>query len=346
MSIRKSLPLFLLILSILSFSCKERVVAPFGPSWELEDAFAIASQDPNLKCLIVYKDEHIVKEQYFHPGDSTSAHDVRSVTKSVMATLIGIAIDKGLIPSENQTIGSYLTPVVGAMDSAKEGITIRDVLSMSSGLSGNDLPDVTEYNNWYNAPNQLQYTLNKSLVNQPGQVFGYNTGAAHLTSVILTQASEMSTLQFAKQYLFRPLDIADPPWRTDKQGYYNGGAALSITPHDMLKIGLLYLNRGVYNGVRIVSESWIDKASNFQITTNGIEPFGPGYGYLWWTGTSGPHSYCFANGYGGQFIVIVPDLRLIVVATNQWSGVASDVASEQWYSTLSVIMNRIIPLYE
>jgi CubicO group peptidase (beta-lactamase class C family) len=263
-----------------------------------------------------------------------------------MATLIGIAIDKGLIPSEDQAIGGYLIPVVGAMDSAKAGITIHDVLSMSSGLSGNDIPDVTEYNNWYNAPNQLQYTLSKPLVNQPGQVFGYNTGAAHITSVILTKAAETSTLQFAKQFLFQPLGIADPLWGTDKQGYYNGGAALSITPHDMLKIGQLYLNKGIYNGVRIVSETWIDKASTSQISTNGIEPFAPGYGYLWWVGASAAHRYFFANGYGGQFIVVVPDLRLIVVATNQWSGVASDVASEQWYSTLSVIMNNIIPLYE
>ncbi len=346
MNVRKFLSYLFIFLSIICFSCKDKTVGPSEPSWTLEDAFSLAGQDANLKCLIVYKDDHIIKEKYFHPGDSLSAHDVRSVTKSVIATLIGIAIDQGIIPSEEQKIGDYLRPLVGTMDSVKASITIRDLLSMSSGLSGNDIPDVSEYNNWFNAPDQLEYTLNKPMIHQPGQVFGYNTGASHLTSAILTQAGGISTFQFVKQYLFQPLGIADHYWETDKQGIYNGGAGLSLTPHDMLKIGQLYLNRGVYNGVRIVSEDWIEKASTFKITTNGIEPFSPSYGYFWWIGNSAFHGYFFANGYGGQFIVVVPDLRLIVVATNKWSNVSINTANQQWYSTLDVIMNKIIPLYE
>jgi CubicO group peptidase (beta-lactamase class C family) len=346
MNIRKPVPHLFIFLSIICLSCKDNTVGPDELSRALEDAFSLAGQNANLKCLIVYKDDHIVKEKYFHPGDSLSAHDVRSVTKSVMATLMGIAIDQGIIPSEEQKIGDYLRPFVSIPDSAKASIRIRDLLSMSSGLSGNDIPDVSEYNNWFNAPNQLEYTLNKPLIYQPGQVFGYNTGASHLTSAILTQAARVSTFEFAKRYLFQPLGIADHPWGTDKQGIYNGGAALCLTPQDMLKIGQLYLNRGVYNGVRVVSEDWIGKASTFKITTNGIEPFGPSYGYFWWIGSSSSHGYFFANGYGGQFIVVVPGLRLIVVATNIWSGVSTNTANQQWYNTLDVIINKILPLYE
>jgi CubicO group peptidase (beta-lactamase class C family) len=334
-----------IFLSILCFSCKDNAVEPSESSRMLEDAFSIAAQNANLRCLIVYQNDHIIKERYFHPGDSSSAHDVRSVTKSVMATLMGIAIDQGVIPSEDQKIGDYLRPLVGTIDSVKANIKIRDLLSMSSGISGNDIPDVTEYNNWYYAPNQLQYTLNKSMTYQPGQAFGYNTGASHLISAILTQAAGMSTIQFAKQRLFQPLGIADHSWGTDRQGIYNGGAALSLTPYDMLKIGQLYLNRGVYNGVRIVSGEWIDKASTFKITTNGIEPFGPGYGYFWWIGSNASHGYFFANGYGGQFIVVVPDIRLIVVATNNWANISTDTANQDWYNTLDVIINKVIPLY-
>jgi CubicO group peptidase (beta-lactamase class C family) len=337
------------LLSLLSITCKEEAVESNKPDDRqraLEDVFALAGQNTNLLCLIVYKDDHIVKEQYFRSTDSLSPHDVRSVTKSVVSTLMGIAIDKGIIPSEDQKIGDYVRPLVGTLDSGKANITIRNVITMSSGLSGNDLPDVTEYNNWYNAPNQLQYTLNKSLIQQPGQVFGYNTGASHLISVILTQAGGMSTLQFARQYLFGPLEITDRPWQQDKQGYCIGGAGLSLTPHDMLKIGQLYLKKGMYNGVRVVSEEWIKKASTFKITTNGAQPFGPGYGYFWWTGSRDSHEYFFANGYGGQFIVVVPDLNLVVVAANVWSNVSVDTASQQWYNTIDLIMNRIVPLYE
>jgi CubicO group peptidase (beta-lactamase class C family) len=346
MNIRKILPYVFAFHSIIGFSCKDNSAGPSTTSPALDEAFSLAAQNANLRCLIVYQNNQIIKEQYFHPGDISSAHDVRSVTKSVMATLMGIAIDKGIIPSEDQKIGDYLRPLVGTIDSVKANIRIRDLLSMSSGISGNDIPDVTEYNNWFYAPNQLAYTLNKSMMYQPGQAFGYNTGASHLVSAILTQAGGMSTFQFAKQHLFQPLGIADQSWGTDKQGIYNGGAALSLTPYDMLKIGQLYLNRGVYNGVRIVSEEWIDKASTFKITTNGIEPFGPGYGYFWWMGSSASHGYFFANGYGGQFIVVVPDFKLIVVATNNWTNVSTDTANQDWYNTLDVIINKIIPLYK
>ena len=338
-----------LLLAMLCIACKKDTTEPNNPNdpaGALEDVFLLAGQNPNLLCLTVYKDDHILKEQYFRSTDSLSPHDVRSVTKSIMSTLMGIAIDRGIVPSESQKIGEYLRPLVGTIDSSKANITIRDVLTMSSGLSGNDLPDVTEYNNWYDAPNQLQYTLDKAMVYQPGQVFGYNTGASHLISVILTRATGMSTFQFAKQYLFGPLGISDHSWQQDKQGFYIGGAGLSLTPHDMLKIGQLYLKKGTYNGVRVVTEQWIEKASTFKITTNGAQPFGPGYGYFWWTSGAVSHEYYFANGYGGQFIVVVPDLNLVIVAANTWSNVPVNTANQQWYSTIDLIMNRIIPLYD
>ena len=346
MNTRKVLLWCCILLSMVLLSCKDDAVSPDEPSSGLEDIFALGGQNPNLRCLIVYKDDRIIKERYFHAGDSLAAHDVRSVTKSVMSMLVGIAIDRGFIPSEEVKIGDYLRPLLSIADSAKANIRLRDVLSMTSGLSGNDLPVVSEYNSWYNAPNQVEYTLTRPLVNPPGEVFGYNTGASHLTSVILTQATGVSSAQFAAQYLFDPLGIAEHVWGTDKQGFSNGGAALSLTPHDMLRIGVVCLNRGMFNGVRIVSEQWIDKATMSRVSTSGVIPFGPDYGYLWWVGSSTSHRYFFANGYGGQFIVVVPALKLVIVATNTWSQVTGDTAGQQWNSTLDLIMNKIIPLYE
>ena len=106
-TIRNSLVCLFILLAIVCLSCKDNTVGPSKPAWTLEDAYSLAGQNANLKCLIVYKDGHIIKEKYFHPGDSSFTTDIRSVTKSVMATLIGIAIDKGYIPSEDQTIGDY-----------------------------------------------------------------------------------------------------------------------------------------------------------------------------------------------------------------------------------------------
>ncbi len=341
------IPVYLLFISflVITISCKKETENSDKPSVALEDIFSGASHISNLRCLIVYKDDHIVKEKYFHPGDSLTPHDVRSVTKSVMATLIGIAIDKGFIKSENDSIGDYLRPYVSTIDAVKANIKIRDVLTMSSGISGNELDTPAEYDNWFSAPDQLTYILNKSMAHQPGTYFNYNSGAAHLSSAILSKASGISTASFAEQHLFKPLDIETHNWETDKRGLNNGGAGLKLTPYDMLKIGQLYMNNGIYNGTQVVSKEWINKASTFKITSNNAQPFGPEYGYFWWIGASNNHEYFFANGYGGQFIVVIPDIKLIVVATNIWSGVSSITANQQWYSTLDMIMNKIIPLY-
>lgn len=339
----KNLKIFLLLLLVLpQISCEENTV---GTSAALEEVFLNAEQLPNLKSLIVYKDNSIIKEKYFHNGAADIEHDIRSVTKSVMSTLIGIAIDKGFIQSEDQTINVFLDPLVGNLDSAKSKIRIRDLLSMSSGFYGNELSSSSEYNNWISAPNQLLYTLSQPLVSQPGQTFYYNSGASHLLSIILTQATGMSSYNFAKQYLFLPLGISDHNWSTDKQGSNNGAAGLRLTPQDMLKIGILYLNGGIYNNTQVLPRSWITKATTAKITTGTVIPFASNYGYLWWNGRAHSRSYFFANGWGGQFILVVPELSLIVVASNEWSGIPSAIAGEQWYNTLNLIINEIIPIY-
>jgi CubicO group peptidase (beta-lactamase class C family) len=155
----------------------------------------------------------------------------------------------------------------------------------------------------------------------------------------------MSSYNFAKQYLFQPLGISDHNWSTDKQGFNNGAAGLRLTPQDMLKIGILYLNGGIYNNNQVVSRNWITKATIAKMITGTVIPFASDYGYLWWNGRAHSHNYYFASGWGGQFIFVVPDLNLIVVASNEWSGIPSAIAGEQWYNTIQLIVNEIVPIY-
>lgn len=345
MSIRVLVPFFFL-LSATQLACERNTTAPVAPGHsELDDAFATAALIPNLRSLVVYKDDKIIREEYFGGCDQNSVFDVRSDTKSVMSTLMGIAIDKGFIQSENQTLGYYRDQYSGDVDSSKLDIRIRDLLSMSSGLSADELANPGEYDSWFNSPNQVEYTLSLSMNSKPGTVFTYNSGVAHLTSAILTVSTGMSTFEFAKRYLFRPLGIADHAWQTDKQGFYNGGAGLCLTTHEMIKIGVLYLNKGIYNGTRIVSEEWIAKATSNKITTRNAQPFGPNYGYFWWIGSEDGHDYFWANGYGGQFIVVVPDFRLVVAATNTWADIPPSTANQQWNGTINMIMNQIVAVY-
>ena len=337
----------LIISSIIAFtSCsKDSPSEPEIDAVKLNDAFAQAGQIMGIKSLAVAKDGVIIKEQYFNTGGPDKTHDVRSVTKSVTGILIGIAIDKGYLKSPDQTIGEFISPLIPGMSSEKENIKIRDLLTMSSGFSGNELANVSEYNNWIISPNQVQTLVNRALVAQPGQIFNYNSAALHLLSVIITRATNMKTQDFAEQYLFDPLGITQYYWETDNQGYNNGAAGLNITPHDMIKIGQLILNRGEYNGQRIVSPGWVDQSTVTQISTNNAQKYGPGYGFCWWTGQNDKGNYAFANGWGGQFIFVIPSLKLVVSATNNWSGYSESNADNDWVNTIDLIMGSIIPSF-
>ncbi|MCX6227436.1 MAG: serine hydrolase [Bacteroidia bacterium] len=312
----------------------------------LEEAFTDARQIANLRSLVVVQNGQLIKEGFYGTGGADVPQDVRSVTKTITSLLIGIAIDKGYLTSVDQRIGEFLDPQVYSYSTEKASIKIRDLLTMSSGFEWDELTSVTGYNDWISAANQVQYVLDKPLVSQPGIRFTYNSGACHLLSVILTKATGMTTENFAWLNLFQPLGIQRRSWQVDKQGFNNGGAGLSLSPYDMVKIGTLILTRGEFQKKNIVSPKYIRKAILSQISTNNSQSFGSGYGYCLWTGGIENHSYAFANGFGGQFIVVVPDLNLVVVATNQWSGVASTIANEQWYRTLDIIITRIITSFQ
>ena len=311
----------------------------------LTDAYAQAEQFSGLKSLVVAKDGAIIKERYWGTARTYTTHDVRSVTKTVTGLLIGIAIDKGFIQSVDQTIGEFLTPLYPNMSQDKANIKIRHLLTMSSGFSWNELSSAAEYGNWFNSPNQVQYILDRPLAAKPGQTFTYNSAALHLLSVILTRATNMSTYDFASQYLFSPLGMGQTYWEKDHQGYNNGAAGLNINPHDMIKIGQLILNRGEFNGQRIVSSQWIDQECTTQISTKNSQPYGPAYGFGLWIGQNANGNFQWANGYGGQFIVIVPYSRLVVVATNEWNNVNTTTANNRWNKTIDLIMKSIVPVF-
>ncbi len=241
---------FFLLLFLAGFfaSCTEHSTDPVPDvdQQKIDAAFAQASQISNLRSLVVSHNGTIMREAYFHGGGAEVTHDVRSVTKSVTGLLVGIALEKGYIQSIDQPMGDFLHPMYPNMPQDKATITIRHLLRMSGGFLCNELAVPSEYNNWVNSANQVQYMLDRPLVAQPGQVFAYNSGALHLLSVIVSQATGRQTKDFAREYLFDPLEIGERNWEVDHQGYNNGAAGLEITPHDMVKIGELVLNRGEY----------------------------------------------------------------------------------------------------
>jgi CubicO group peptidase (beta-lactamase class C family) len=308
----------------------------------LESAYDAAEEIFSLQSLLVSRNGVLVAERYFHGAAADSFFEVRSVTKSVMSILIGIAIEQGIIPGTNQSIGPYLLPLVDEFDTTKNRVTIEHLLTMSGGFEWAPFGDWSEYNRWVRASNQTEYVMNKPLVHEPGTVFNYNDGASHLLSVILTEVAGISTAEYAYQHLFSRMAMAaNRDWLQDRQGYERGSTGFHVTARGMIKIGELYLNQGVHKGIQVVPKAWVLRSTQPLIPTLSNVIYGAGYGYLWWVDTVHSHHVFYANGFGGQFIFVVPDLALVVTATNVWQNQRSP--DENWYNTLRIIAEQILP---
>jgi CubicO group peptidase (beta-lactamase class C family) len=215
---------------------------------------------------------------------------------------------------------------------------------MATGFEWFEIAEPSEFGDFIYASNQLLYVLNKQFIHPPGTVFDYSDGAAHLISVIISEATGMSASEFANVHLFEPMGIDERFWYEDNQGYTYGGAGLCIGPHDMIKFGNMILNNGEYNGNRIVSSEWLNAATSIHISTNNLLPYLTDYGYYWWKGSILGHEFSMAMGYGGQFIVIVPNLNVVASATCEFRGL-SEISGQNWNSIIDVISNNVIPAF-
>jgi CubicO group peptidase (beta-lactamase class C family) len=307
----------------------------------LNEALEEADNIDDLYSLLVGKNGELIIENYYNGFAQDSLHDVRSVTKSVTSILVGIAIDKGYISDTNQLMHTFISPLVDSFPTDKLQITIENLLTMSGGFEWAPFGDWSEYNSWRNADDQINYILNKPVVNTPGQIFNYNDAASHLLSVIVSEATGMDLVDFAQQNLFDPLDINFHSWIRDNRNYPLGCVALSLTAQDMFKMGTLFLQKGMFNGRRIISEGWIHESTSTKIATGNAIPFGANYGYLWWVDETEGKKYYMAMGYGGQFIQVIPEKNLVIVATCNWR-LSSNQTSQNWYNIISLIVDKII----
>lgn len=284
------------------------------------------------------QDGTVVREAYYRGTDADTLHDVRSVTKTVMALLVGAAIDSACLTSVDQTIGELLgdrAPV----DPAKAAITLRQLLTMTSGFDWNEEGDAG-YNVWEVAPDHVAYVISRPLAATPGAVFNYDSGALHLLSVIVTRACA-PTPEFAAQHLFAPLGIASRGWEINSEGIANGAAGLELSTADMTTIGQLFLDHGRFDGAQVVSAAYVDLAMTPQVETH-LAAEGYGYG-MWVEGDVGGRPMSFAQGFGGQFIVVVPRLRAVIAATTDWLDAGSR-ADSNFRQLLRLIENKIVLL--
>lgn len=268
-----------------------------------------------IDSVTVVRNGYLVLDTVVYPFPEDSGHNVYSVSKSVTATLIGVAIDQGLLAGVDLPVVEVLAGSAPAvMDELKASMTVEDLLAMSSGLECRDsarydwqgIYEMMANDDW------AAHVLALPMVEEPGTHFEYCNGATYLLSAIVTEVTGQPASEFAAEVLFEPLGITDYTWPTNPEGITMGFSDLVLEPSDLAKIGYLYLRDGEWDGNQVVSQSWIEAATTPHAPTNSFLP-GDEYGYQWWVDDA---DWVSARGHGGQFIFVIPVLDLVMSFTS------------------------------
>jgi CubicO group peptidase (beta-lactamase class C family) len=299
-----------------------------------DDAIGAGSRMPRLHSLLASQHGELILERYYNGARADGYANIKSASKSVISALVGIAIDRKLLPGVDAPIAPYFPDLAASSaDPRKRQITVEDLLTMRSGL----IETNRGYGAWVRSPDWVHHLLAHPLQSAPGEEMNYNTGNTHLLSALLTKVSRSDTWSFAQKALAGPLGIALPQWPRDPQGIYFGGNDMLMTPRQMLKFGELYLNRGRTGDLLVVPAAWV-AASFVPRTRSPIS--GQQYGYGWWITEMDGHETDFAWGFGGQYIFIVPSLDLVVVTTS--SVALGDDRREHRKALFELVENQIV----
>jgi len=344
----------LLALSLILASCSfSTIPQEKSPGWEtasLNDVglnadslvdvvgLVIDGTYQNVHSILIAKEGKLVFEHYFNGyswdfygedfkgelvafGPDT-LHNQASVTKSFTSTLVGIAIDNGFISGVDDKLFDYFPEYAHLADDRKSSITIENLLTMTTGLEWNGLDVPIDTRNPTNdvlqlffVDDPLAFILSKPMVADPGTDWYYNGGATVLLGEILNRASGLRLDEFAELYLFAPLEITEYEWFFIQPDLVYAAGNLRMRPRDMAKLGQLYLNNGEWQGERIVSEQWIHES----VAWHSNPLWSDGYGYQWWierfrTDSRSFNSF-YASGWGGQRILVIPELEMVIVLT-------------------------------
>lgn len=293
----------------------------------------LASPEYRVDGMAVIKNGYIVAEAYFRSFKKGATHDSASVGKSFTSALLGIAIDKGLVPGVDAKLCQYFDQWdCDAADDTRSRIAIRNALTLTTGLKWHE--DWSKFDFRTNdalkmiaSRKFLGYVLAREGVTEPGETFTYSTGDPMLISGVLSKVTGMSALEFAQKNLFQPIGITSARWNSDSEGYTPTFGMLQLTVRDYARFGYLYLNKGTWEDKQIVSEQWVSKSTQ----TDPAVKVWEGYGYLWHVnlpsrmqaqGSKIPADAFMAAGVMGQNIVVIPsrDLVIVKVASEQGKG--------------------------
>lgn len=297
---------------------------------------AIKSGFGNISGIVVIHHGAVIFEKDYHGYSPNDARHVASVSKSILSALIGIAVEQGYLKGTDQKAADFFPD-------ARQDLTLRHLLTMTAPFSYADWQEPLE--GLCTSPDWVRFALDLMDRDVSLGGFKYSSAGAHLLSAILSQATGKNAREFANEHLFGPIGMRIIPpydmeafgyddlfgrkvrgWVTDPAGHSAGGWGLTLTPRDMARFGLLYLNRGVWEGKRIVPEWWIEESTAANANH---------YGYLWWLLEGNGVSAFAAMGDGGNTICCIPGKGIVVAVVSEMMAGAAD----RW----ALIQEHIIP---
>ncbi|MCR8915076.1 serine hydrolase [Marinobacter panjinensis] len=290
-----------------------------------------------LHSLVIAVDGEPVFSQAFRGPGTDEPANIKSLSKTVLSAVVGIAIDRGVFVSVNQPVADILDVPADASKRVNE-VTIGNLLSMQAGLQRTS---GRYYGEWVNSDNWVDYALSRPFVAEPGAEMLYSTGSYHLLSAALTANTGRSTLAVTRDWLGEPLGIRVRPWLKDPQGIYFGGNDMHLSPMALLKIGELYRNGGVHAGKQLLSPEWIDQSWTQRGTSRYTDDR---YGYGWFVTDLGGHRAYYGRGYGGQMLYVFPDLEMTVVMTSDPQPPASPSFMQKQNALLEEFVIPAFPL--
>jgi len=263
-----------------------------------------------LHSLMVLRHGRVIAEGWWSPYTEHQEHMMFSVSKTLTATAIGIAQDEGVLSVDDPLISFFPAYATDAVRANVRGLRVRDLLTMSTG---HDV-DTMEIMRAQPTEDWVKVFLETPIEYPPGTHFLYNSGASFVLSAIVSSRTGVHVGEYLRTRLFAPLGIVQPPWETNPRGIPYGASGVRITTEDLAKVGQLYLQRGVWESRRLLSEEWITAATSAQVP-NGSDPlddWNQGYGFQIWR--SQHDSYRFDGRYG-QFAFVLPDQDTVVAIT-------------------------------
>jgi len=313
-----------------------------------------------IHSLLIIKSGKLVFEEYF-PGDKFNlaqftgetgfdmddTHNLCSATKSFTSALIGIAIDNGFIQSVDQKVFDFFPEHSDLLTAApeKQNMTLEHLLTMRSGLEWDDetypySDPRNDINRLFNSSDPIRYILSKNLIEAPGTFFAYRNCNTNVLGEIVRKASGQRLDYFARDYLFTKLGITNYEWQRLPNNVIFCSGDLRLRPRDLAKFGQLFLNDGTWEGERIISQQWVNVSTRKFTSFNNWWGNVDGYGYQWWQweniyGVNYP-AY-MASGWGGQWIVVSPDMNTVVITT------AGNYYTPELMPIQTILVNYILP---